>query len=348
MDREVLYRNLSELETQLKGIKSATEQVNAVVAADKELAKSFREYALSMVEQINALQAWYQRSLTEIQTEAGSAIQSANQILKDFDEACKATLNETSTTIKADHKEQLEKVQNVLSETMNKMKTDIQEMTGKLSKGMSDSLTSLSNLANDTLPALVARFNDSITNDLEPLVKVEMVKTLSDALVEYKDTFTKCENSLKETTNDMSSKMSRIVVDVENACATLTGLPANIKAEIDNFKATFEVSLLNQQQLLANMNANIEQIKSDISKDLKVSEQAAQDTVAAMKKLDRVADEFNKAIGIMKQKNDSLAEQVAKNELKLTELQKSNKLIVILLVLSMLVTLIATVGTRLL
>lgn len=348
MDREVLYRNLNELEIQLKGIKSATEQVNAVIAADKELAKSFRECVRSMVEQITALQAWYQRSLSDIQSEAGAAIQSANQSLRDFDEVCRTTLNDTSTTIKADHKEQLEKVQNILSEAMNKMKTDMQEMTDKVSKEMSESLSSLSALATNTLPALATRLNDTIANDLEPLVKVEMVKTLSDALTEYKDVFTKCENSLKETTNDMSSKMSRIVVHVENACATLSGLPAKIKEEIDNFKATFEVSLLNQQQLLANMNTNIEQIKSDISKDLKVSEQAAQDTVAAMKKLDKVADEFNKAIRIMTQKNDLLADQVAKNEQKLTDLQKSNKLLVILLVLSMLVIVIATIGPRLL
>ena len=67
-----------------------------------------------------------------------------------------------------------------------------------------------------------------------------------------------------------------------------------------------------------------------------------------MKKLDKVADEFNKAIRIMTQKNDLLADQVAKNEQKLTDLQKSNKLLVILLVLSMLVIVIATIGPRLL
>lgn len=348
MDREVLYRNLNELEIQLKGIKSATEQVNAVIAADKELAKSFREYALSLIEQISSLQAWYQRSLTEIQAGAGDAIKSANQTLHDFDEACRAVLNDTSATMKADHKEELEKVQNILSEATDKMKTDMQGMTDKISKEMSESLSSLSNLATNTLPTLATRLNDTINNELEPLVKVEMAKTLSDALAEYKSAFTKCENSLKEIKNDMSSKMSRIVVDVENACAALSGLPAKIKEEIDNFKSTFEVSLLNQQQLLANMNTNIEQIKSDISKDLKVSEQAAQDTVAAMKKLDKVADEFNKAIRIMTQKNDLLADQVAKNEQKLTDLQKSNKLLVILLVLSMLVIVIATIGPRLL
>lgn len=348
MDREVLYRNLSDLETQLKGIKSATEQVNAVVAADKELAKSFSACVQSMAEQINALQAWYQRSLNEVQSEAAAAIHSANQTLQDFDRACTDTLGETATTIKAEHKEQLEKVQNILSEVTNKMKTDMQDMTDKLSKEMSESLSSLSDLATNTLPVLATRLNETITNDLEPLVKVEMVKTLSDALTEYKDTFIKCENSLKEITNDMSSKMNRIVVDVENACATLSSLPTKIKEQIDNFKATFEVSLLNQQQLLSNMNANIEQIKSDISKDLQVSEQAAQDTVAAMKKLDKVTDEFNKVIGIMTQKNDLLAELVEKNGQKLTNLQRSNKLLLILLVLSMLVTVIGTVGSLLL
>jgi len=43
MDREQLFQNLSELEKQLKGIKSATEHVNQVVAADRELVKAVND-----------------------------------------------------------------------------------------------------------------------------------------------------------------------------------------------------------------------------------------------------------------------------------------------------------------
>ena len=44
MDREQLFQNLSELEKQLKGIKSATEHVNQVVAADRELVKAVNDF----------------------------------------------------------------------------------------------------------------------------------------------------------------------------------------------------------------------------------------------------------------------------------------------------------------
>ena len=340
MDREVLYRNLSELEVQLKGIKSATEQVNAVLAADKALAQSFQQFTQSVIEQINALQAWYQTRLSDIQSEASSAISSATTTLQNFDATCRATLNDTSTTIKAENKEQLEKIQRTLSNAITKMQTDFQTLTDKVKNEMSGSLSSLSDLATNTLPTLVTNLKNTINDDLEPLVKVEMAKTLSDALAQYKETFTRCENSLTQLTTDLTTKMSRIVVDVESACGTLATLPANIKEQIDNFKATFEVSLLNRQQLLVSMNSNIEQIKTDISKDLKVSEQAAKDTVAAMQKLDKVAEQFNKAIVDMAQKNNELAEKVSKNEQKLTGIEKTNKLLIALLIVSILVSVV--------
>ena len=340
MDREVLYRNLSELEVQLKGIKSATEQVNAVIAADKELAQSFKQCAQSMIEQINALRDWYQTRLYDIQSEASSEISSAIRTLQNFEATCCATLNDTSATIKAENKEQLEKIQGALSNAITKMQTDFQTLTDKVKNELSGALASLSDLATNTLPTLVTNLKNTINDDLEPLVKVEMTKTLSDALDQYKETFTRCENSLTQLTTDLTTKMSRIVVDVESACGTLATLPANIKEQIDNFKATFEVSLLNQQQLLVSINSNIEQIKTDISKDLKVSEQAAKDTVAAMQKLDKVAEQFNKAIVDMAQKNNELAEKVSKNEQKLTGIEKTNKLLIVLLIVSILVSVV--------
>lgn len=340
MDREILYRNLSELEVQLKGIKSATEQVNAVLAADKSLAQSFQQCTQSVIEQVNALQDWYQTRLSDIQSEASSAISSATSTLENFDATCRATLNDTATTIKAENTQQLEKIQVAISNAITKMQTDFQTLTDKVKNEMSGSLSSLSDLATNTLPTLVTNLKNTINDDLEPLVKVEMAKTLSDALAQYKETFTRCENSLTQLTTDLTTKMSRIVVDVESACGTLATLPANIKEQIDNFKATFEVSLLNQQQLLVSINSNIEQIKTDISKDLKVSEQAAKDTVAAMQKLDKVAEQFNKAIVDMAQKNNELAEKVSKNEQKLTGIEKTNKLLIVLLIVSILVSVV--------
>ena len=343
MDREVLYRNLSELEVQLKGIKSATEQVNAVLAADKALAQSFQQCTQSVIEQINALQDWYQTRLSDIQSEASSAISSATSTLQNFDATCRATLNDTSTTIKAENTQQLEKIQVAISNAITKMQTDFQTLTDKVKNEMSGSLSSLSDLATNTLPTLVTNLKNTINDDLEPLVKVEMAKTLSDALDQYKETFTRCENSLTQLTTDLTTKMSRIVVDVESACGTLATLPANIKEQIDNFKATFEVSLLNQQQLLVSINSNIEQIKTDISKDLKVSEQAAKDTVAAMQKLDKVAEQFNKAIVDMAQKNNELAEKVSKNEQKLIGIEKTNKLLIVLIIVSILVSVVTRI-----
>ena len=46
MEREQLFQNLSELETQLRGIKSATEQVNQVITADRALVNAINAFTI--------------------------------------------------------------------------------------------------------------------------------------------------------------------------------------------------------------------------------------------------------------------------------------------------------------
>jgi cell division protein FtsL len=59
-----------------------------------------------------------------------------------------------------------------------------------------------------------------------------------------------------------------------------------------------------------------------------------------MQKLDKVAEQFNKAIVDMAQKNNELAEIVSKNEQKLTGIEKTNKLLIVLLIVSILVSVV--------
>ena len=62
-----------------------------------------------------------------------------------------------------------------------------------------------------------------------------------------------------------------------------------------------------------------------------------------MQKLDKVAEQFNKAIVDMAQKNNELAEKVSKNEQKLTGIEKTNKLLIVLLIVSILVSVVTRI-----
>lgn len=348
MDREALYRNLQELETQLRGVKSATDQVKAVVAADKELAKSFDGYVQALNGQVAILKELHESGLRDIKQEAQSAINSALHTLEEFDALCNKTLADSTTKLTEENKSHLEEIKKTVSECVNQLVEDVRKKTDEVMDDISASASTLSELAKEKLPDLTARLNETVTGKLEPLVKVEMAKTLSDALVQYKAAFDACHQDLKLLSEDMTSRMTRILSDVEKSGAALSTIPNQVKEQVGTIKTTLEESLKQQHQLLTDLNANIAEVKTAVLNDLAVSQQAAQDTVAAIAKLDKVADEFNGAVSKITQKveestqllkdlmakQESLNDRLTENVKRLERVEKFNILILILAVIS--------------
>lgn len=348
MDREALYRNLQELETQLRGVKSATDQVKAVVASDKELAKSFDGYVQALNGQVAILKELHESGLRDIKQEAQSAINSALHTLEEFDALCNKTLADTTTKLTEENKSHLEEIKKTVSECVNQLVEDVRKKTDEVIDDISASASTLSELAKEKLPDLTARLNETVTGKLEPLVKVEMAKTLSEALVQYKAAFDACHQDLKLLSEDMTSRMTRILSDVERSGAALSTIPNQVKEQVGTIKTTLEESLKQQHQLLTDLNANMAEVKTAVLNDLAVSQQAAQDTVAAMAKLDKVADEFNGAVSKITQKveestqllkdlmakQESLNDRLTENGKRLERVEKFNILILILAVIS--------------
>ena len=185
-----------------------------------------------------------------------------------------------------------------------------------------------------------------------------MAKTLSVALVQYKAAFDACHQDLKSLSDDMTSRMTRILSDVERSSAALSTIPDQVKEQVGTLKTTIEESLKQQHRLLTDLNASMAEVKTEVLNDLAVSQQAAQDTVAAMAKLDKVADEFNGAVSGITQKVDestqllkdlmakqeSLSDRLSESDKKLERVEKNNKFILILAIISTL----AIVGSFLL
>ena len=97
MDREQLFRNLNELEVQLRGIKSATEQVNAVVKADRELAVTINAYAKNVNDQVSLLKGLFEGSLDETKKDYKDALAETKS---SFDETLTAALDEYKAKVK--------------------------------------------------------------------------------------------------------------------------------------------------------------------------------------------------------------------------------------------------------
>lgn len=81
MLKEKLFQSLAELESQLEGIKSATEQVSDVVSADKELVAKINEYAHVVNDQVQLLKQVFEEGILEITHYSKDTL---NQVQADF------------------------------------------------------------------------------------------------------------------------------------------------------------------------------------------------------------------------------------------------------------------------
>ena len=98
MDREQLFQNLSELEKQLKGIKSATEHVNQVVAADRELVKAVNDFTKEASKLIESTRSNFE---VEVKVVQKAAVDTLNKSAVDFAAKVQAITSELTTNVSA-------------------------------------------------------------------------------------------------------------------------------------------------------------------------------------------------------------------------------------------------------
>lgn len=79
MEREQLFQNLSELQKQLQGIRSATEHVNQVVAADRQLVAAVEAYTAEAKKMLDSARNVYDGDVEQVKRAAVAALdKSAN------------------------------------------------------------------------------------------------------------------------------------------------------------------------------------------------------------------------------------------------------------------------------
>ena len=98
MDREQLFQNLSELEKQLKGIKSATEHVNQVVAADRELVRAVNDFSKEASKLIESTRSNFEVEVKAVQK---AAVDTLNKSAVDFAAKVQAITSELTTNVSA-------------------------------------------------------------------------------------------------------------------------------------------------------------------------------------------------------------------------------------------------------
>ena len=347
MDREQLFRNLTELEIQLKGIQSATEQVNNVVKADRELAATINAYAHTVNEQVQLLKQIFEGSVSQITNQAKGAIKQSSDAVDSSCVKFQEELSSASGKIRNDYQE-------ILNHTHAYFKTKVDEILLKIST----SCTNLDDISQNRLPSLAESLSDIVENSLRPLVNVELKQELTSNLSSYKEVFDNHAKDVKSLGEDVVSSAKEVVDNIKSACDNIPNVKEVAKSESDRVIQSVSAKFESTVADLKILGDSMIELKSAIQQDIEVSQKAAEDTVQAIYKLDGLPEYIKQNLSQMKQtlgakvegnsrslKNLSssikeLKEELKNQEAKFEELKKSNKALLCMVIVSMLMTVI--------
>lgn len=354
MDREQLFRNLNELETQLRGIKSATDQVNAVVKADRELAATINAYAQNVNNQVSLLKSIFEGTIGEITGQAKQVIESSSNVVNGSTLTIQSELQKATGDIKKSYSDSLAETKKIYENTLDKTLNDFK---GRI-ENIASSSAALIDLGNKKLPAIVERIKGLVDDSLSPLIKDEMKHVLEEGINSYKEIFNQHLIEIKTISDEVTNNTQTLIADIEKACESLPNIAAISKSESDRVINHVTTKLESTVTNLQSLSQSIVDLKSAIQHDIEVSQQAAEDTVKAIYKLDGLPDYIKQTLAATKQtlsaklegnskslKNLStstkdIKDQIAKHDAKLEDVVKMNKVLLWMVVISMLLTVI--------
>lgn len=152
MEREQLFQNLSELEKQLRGIRSATEQVNQVISADRALVNAINAFTIEARNAIDNARQAYGDETEGIRRAAVAALeQSANDFAVKID-GLNSDFNSNILQFKATVEETLiPSVQNASELFGNTLKPFVEETMPTVFNGFISKYDALFNKSADDL-----------------------------------------------------------------------------------------------------------------------------------------------------------------------------------------------------
>jgi len=148
MDRETLNKNLSELEQQLKDVKSANERVDSVIAEDKQLVKSINDYVVKADAVLKELSTAYDKAI------------------KKSGEAVNTEVVKTSSTLLEEHKKALADDLAEMKKHLESNKKVLDKKAAELTEIVDNKLLplkdSLSRIVENDLPNMLGRCERTI------------------------------------------------------------------------------------------------------------------------------------------------------------------------------------------
>lgn len=260
MNTEQLLKNLSELEKQLQGIKSATEQVKTIAGADKKLVDAINFYTANANQLLQSVQSTAKDDVKEVKE---AAIREIKATTKDFQKTTSNLATELTASvdgIKSAAQEQMsgiadgfgKKVDGVVAgfgdnvrdlkestlQTIGDTATRFTEETKTISEGLSSTVDKLKTIVEDSLSEPLDKdLKETVDKSLKPLVNEEMPKAFAESLVRMEESF---EGAQKKIDEDWSKRQKAYDESVKKQQESIDSSVKQLKEQAETFTATVD------------------------------------------------------------------------------------------------------------
>ena len=243
MNTEELLKNLSELEKQLQGIKSATEQVKAIAGADKKLVDAINAYTANANQLLQSVQSTAKDDVKEVKD---AAIREIKATTKDFQKTTSDIATELTTSVDGIKSAALEemtgiadgfgkKVDGVL-QTIGVTSTRFTEETKTVSDGLSSTVDRLKTFVDESLAEPLDKdLKETVDKSLKPLVNEEMPKAFAESLVRMEESFGGVQKKIDE---DWAKRQKAYDESVKKQQESIETSVRQLKEQAEAFTAT--------------------------------------------------------------------------------------------------------------
>ena len=266
MDREQLYKSLTELENQLKRVKSANEQVEKVIASDRQLVSGIQDYIAKADELLKSVKAAYDGAVIKVGEQAMKGVwETSTSLLKDY----KSDVSTAHTEYNAAMKESLDSFKSVVSSE----KRVLQEKVAALSALVDDNLIplrdSLTTIVDGKLSRVPSDFN-RIMSESKTILESSVTalknasKTVSDDCkkmaekvellpAKVEELSTALKEALSENKDMILSKLSELDSNAfaEKMSPVLEELSKHVDERMDGMENAFESSISQAERSLS-------------------------------------------------------------------------------------------------
>ena len=243
MNTEQLLKNLSELEKQLQGIKSATEQVKAIAGADKKLVDAINAYTANANQLLQSVQSTAKDDVKEVKE---AAIREIKATTKDFQKTTSGIATELTTSVDGIKSAALEEMTGIADgfgkkvdgalQTIGETSTRFTKETKTVSDGLSSTVDKLKTFVDESLAEPLDKdLKETVDKSLKPLVNEEMPKAFAESLVRMEESFGGVQKKIDE---DWAKRQKAYDESVKKQQESIDTSVRKLKEQAEAFTAT--------------------------------------------------------------------------------------------------------------